>query len=296
MSWVELAILEDLMRSRPRPANPTPEFLRQRFRTMAGLFPLAADASIEPVTAHGVKAEFLAAPGADKGRTIFYLHGGGYVIGSPETHRSLAYDLSKAAAARVLSVDYGLAPERPFPAAVEDSLAAYGWLMANGGSAKRTVIAGDSAGGGLTIAALVALRDQGQPLPAAGVCFSPWTDLEGLGDSIKSRAAVDPMVALEGLTWMAGLYLGGADAKAPLAAPLYADLKGLPPLLIQVGDSEILRDDATRLAARATAAGVEVSLEVWPDMIHIWHYFAAMLSEGREAVERAGGFIRAKTG
>ena len=294
MSWVELAILEDLMRSRPRPANPTPEFLRQRFRTMATLFPLAADATLEPVTADGVKAEFLWAPGADKGRTIFYLHGGGYVIGSPETHRSLAYDLSKAAGARVLSVDYGLAPERPFPAAVEDSLKAFGWLMAHGGRPERTVIAGDSAGGGLTVATLVALRDRRQPQAAAGVCFSPWTDLEGLGESIQSRAAVDPMVALEGLTWMAGLYLAGADAKTPLAAPLYGDLKGLPPLLIQVGDSEILRDDAVRIASRAEQAGVDVTLEVWPDMIHIWQFFAPMLSEGREAIERAGHFISAK--
>ena len=215
---------------------------------MADFLGGAPDARIEKVSADGVPAEWVAAPGADERRAVLYLHGGGYVIGSINTHRRLAYDISAASGAKVLLIDYRLAPEHPFPAAIDDAAKAWRWLLAQGFEPKRLAVAGDSAGGGLTIATLVNLRDLKLPLPACAVAISPWVDLEGLGGSIESRAEQDPMVQKPGLIWMAGLYLNGASPRTPLAAPLYADLKGLPPVLVQVGTAETLLDDATRIA------------------------------------------------
>lgn len=242
--------------------------------------------------ANGVPAEWVTAVGIEPEGVILYLHGGGYVIGSIATHRGLAERLSHAADARVLVIDYRLAPEHPFPAAVEDATTAYRWLLASGIHPARISIAGDSAGGGLAVATLVALRDAGDPLPTTGVCQSPWVDLEGIGESMTIRAGLDPMVQKEGLLHMASMYLGSAAPRTPLAAPLYADLTGLPPLLIQVGTSETLYDDAIRLADRATAAGVNVTLEPWQDMIHVWQLFAPMLPEGQQAIDRIGEYIR----
>jgi acetyl esterase/lipase len=260
---------------------------------MAGMFPVDADVKSEPVNAGGVKSEWVTAPGADPGRAVLYLHGGGYVIGSINTHRTLAGRISRAAKARVLVIDYRLAPEHPFPAAVEDSVAAYRWMLSTGLKPSRIAVAGDSAGGGLTVATLVAIRDAKLPVPAAGVPLSPWIDMEGLGDSMKSKAAVDPMVQKDGLLQMAAAYLAGKDPRTPLAAPLYADLAGLPPLLIQVGTAETLLDDSTRLAERARKAGVKVTLEPWENMIHVWQIFAPILDEGQQAIEKIGEFIRA---
>lgn len=291
MTTGELAAIRELLTSRPKPENPTPAELRGRLEKLADYLPAPDDIVEEKADAGGVPAAFVSAPGADPGRHVLYLHGGGYVIGSVATHRTLTHGLSKASGARVLSLDYRLAPEHPFPAAVEDAVAGYRWLLDRGADPGRIAIAGDSAGGGLTVAAMLAARARGLPLPAAAVCFSPWVDMEGLGESMETRAAVDPMVQKEGLLWYAGLYLGGADARDPLAAPLYADLAGLPPVLVQVGDAETLLDDATRLAARLRAAGTEVELDVWPDMIHVWQLFAPILSEGREAVAKAGRFV-----
>jgi len=250
---------------------------------------------LEPVRAGGVPAEWIAAPGADDSRTVLYLHGGGYVIGSIVTHRCLVAGIAAASGCRALALDYRLAPEHAFPAAVDDATAAYRWLLEQGTVPSRVVIAGDSAGGGLTIATLLALRDAGTPLPAAGVCLSPWVDLEGTGDSLRTRADQDPMVRADGLHSMARMYLAGADPRAPLASPVHADLRGLPPLLIQVGDAETLLDDSTRLAARAKAAGVDVELEVWPEMVHVFQAFAPMLPEGRDAIARIGAYVRART-
>ena len=295
MSQAQLDAVIDLLTSRESPENPTLEDSRERWEKLARAIGGDTAASVLRVDADGVPAELVSSGEASSGRAILYLHGGGYVIGSPATHRELARRLSVAADADVLSIDYRLAPENPFPAAVEDAVSAYRWLVGQGCDPAGVAIAGDSAGGGLTVATLVSLRDQGLPLPACGVCLSPWVDMEGIGDSMTSRAALDPMVQREGLVAMAETYLGGADSRTPLAAPLYADLHSLPPLLIQVGTSETLYDDATRLSSRAEAAGVETCFESWDEMIHVWHLFAPMLDDGQRAIERIGEFVRGKT-
>jgi len=254
-----------------------------------------AGVACTPVEAGGVSAEWSVADGADQDKVILYVHGGGYVMGSAGSHRDMTGRLSQAAGARVLSLNYRLAPEHPFPAPVDDSVAAYRWLLGQGIQASNIAIAGDSAGGGLALAALIAIRDAGEPMPAAGIGISPWVDMEGTGESMTTRAAVDPVVQKEGLLGMAKLYLGGADPKNPLAAPLHANLAGLPPLLIQVGDSETLLDDATRITERAQKADVDVTLKIWDEMPHVWHLFAPILPEGRQAIEEIGAFFKEQT-
>lgn len=268
--------------------------LRAQYDGLGAIFPTPADIIQEKVNAGGVPAEWLRPPGAGSDRAILYVHGGGYVIGSTASHRHLVAALAAAAGAQALSLDYRLAPEHPFPAAVDDALAGYRFLLDRGFAPGKIAVAGDSAGGGLTVATLLAARGAGLPQPACGFCISPWVDLEGLGDSMTGKADVDPMVQKAGLADMAGAYLGAAPARTPLAAPLWADLAGLAPLLIHVGSAETLLDDATRLAARAAAADVDVRLESWPGMIHVWHFFHPMLTEGREAIAVAGDFIRTR--
>ncbi len=295
MTGSELRALVQLLRERGRPENPTVEEMRARYELLGQRFP-APDAAVrEGVEIEGRAAELVAAPGADPARCALYLHGGGYVLGSLNTHRNLAYNLSRAAGAEVLLLDYRLAPENPFPAAVEDAVAAYRWLLARGLDPRRLAIAGDSAGGGLTVAAMVVLNDDRDPLPACGVCVSPWVDLRATGASMSAKAADDPIIWPGVIHWFAGLYLAGADPTLPLATPLHAELTGLPPLLIQVGTAECLLDDAVRLAERARRHGVEVELETVENMVHVWHMFAPILSEGREAIDRAGAFIAART-
>jgi acetyl esterase/lipase len=252
---------------------------------------VAKDVTCEPVTAGGVGAEWIVAPGADPDRVILYLHGGGYVMGSINTHRAMVARISRAAKAKALALDYRLAPEHPFPAAVEDATAAYRWLLAQGYKPNKIVIAGDSAGGGLTLATLLALRDAQTPLPAAAVPISAWSDMEGTGASMKTRASRDPMVANGSLFDMAKAYVGDGDRKNPLASPLHGDYRGIPPMLMHVGDAEILLDDSTRVAEKAKAAGVKVDLEVWPDMVHVWHVYAKILPEGQQAIDRIGQYV-----
>nr|ADA70030.1 Est10 [uncultured marine bacterium] len=284
-------VIEEL-RAGPKFADMSVEEQRAAMDDIASQFELAEDVNCEPVDAGGVPAEWITAPGAATDRVIYYLHGGGYVFGSISSHRELISRLSRAAGARGLAIDYRLAPEHPFPAAIEDSTAGYRWLLSSGVDPSRIVIAGDSAGGGLTVATLLALRDAGDPMPAAAVCLSPWVDLEGLGESMTTKADADPMVERRGLLQSAEAYLDGADPRTPLAAPLYGDFKGLPPLLIQVGTAETLLDDSTRLAERAKSAGVAVVLEPWDDMIHVWQFFAATVPEAQQAIERIGEFSR----
>lgn len=285
-----------MLRTNPviRPDAPLAE-MRKGLDAMGGAMPSLPGITAQAVDAGGVPAEWIVPADRDAGRVLLYLHGGGYVLGSVQSHRPLIERLAVACRARVLALNYRLAPEAPFPAAVDDAVAAYRWLLAQGTLPAQIAIAGDSAGGGLTLATLVALRDAGAPMPACAAPISPWTDMEGSGETMLTRAAVDPMVQKVPLLQMAGAYLKGADPKHPLASPLQADFRGLPPLLIQVGDAETLLDDARRLEPKLAAAGVEAEIEVWPDMIHVWHLFAPMLSEGREAIGRAGAFITKHT-
>jgi acetyl esterase/lipase len=289
-------MIVDMMRAQRSAIPPEldPVEMRARMESMTGLLPLPSDVVTEPVSAGGVPAEWVSTPAADEQHVVLYLHGGAYVVGSINTHRDLAGRISRASGARVLNLDYRLAPEHPHPAAVDDATAAYRWLLAGGHAPERLAIAGDSAGGGLTIATLVALREQRHPLPAAAVCLSPWVDLEGIGESMTARAHLDPMVQHDHLLHMAKLYLGGLPPRTPLAAPLYADLSGLPPLYIQVGTAEILLDDATRIAERARKVGVEVTLEPWEDMIHVFQAFAPLLPEGQQAIDKIGEFLRGR--
>jgi phosphinothricin tripeptide acetyl hydrolase len=269
---------------------------RAQYDRAERVFPTPADVKVETVMAPQRPAEWLSPPGARADAVLLYLHGGGYVIGSPRSHRHLAAALARAAGTRALLLDYRLAPEHPFPAALDDAVAAYGWLLAGGVAPARIVTAGDSAGGGLTVATLLALRDRRLPRPAGGVCISPWVDLTNSAASYRSKAGVDPIVTLEAIAQLAQAYLGRTDAKLPLVSPLYADLRGLPPLLIHVGSDEVLLDDALGLAARAREAGVDVTVREWPAMIHVWHWFQPMLDEADQAIAEIGGFVKARLG
>lgn len=266
--------------------------MRQGMESMVGTMPAPEGMKAVPVDAGGVPAEWVTMPGVRNDRALLYLHGGGYVIGSINTHRALAARLSRDLDAKVLIIDYRLAPENPHPAAVDDAVAAFRFLVAEGFAANQIVLAGDSAGGGLTVATLLALRDAGEALPAAGACLSPWFDLGGTGDSNTTRAASDPVVNMPGLLRMAQMYIGDRKPEeVPTGSPLYSDPKGLPPLLLQVGDVEILLDDSTRFAEKASAAGVDVQLEVWPEMVHVWHAFGDMVPESKDAVEKVAKFL-----
>lgn len=287
----------ELLASTPAPAEP-PTVAQQRANMEAATaaFPVPEDANVTPVTANGVPGEWVAMPGASDKHAVLYLHGGGYVIGSPETHRSLTAALAKETGAKLLVIDYRMGPEDACPAAIDDAVAAYEFLLAEGYDAANLAIAGDSAGGGLTIAALVALRDKGVALPAAAAPISPWVDLTGNSPTMQTRADVDPMVSQEGLRAFADKYLGDLPADDPRASPLFADLKGLPPLLIQVGDHETLLGDSEELDTRARAAGVETRLEIWDEMVHVFHMFHFMMPEAAEANRRIGEFFRIKWG
>lgn len=273
--------------------QPSVEQLRAGMES-TGL-PAADDVTVTPVDAGGVPAEWLSAPGTTGDAVIVYFHGGGYVMGSLSTHRRYLGELARAAGARVLSVDYRLAPEHPFPAAIHDATAVVRWLVAQGSQPDKLVLAGDSAGGGLALATSLALRDLGDPNPAAAVLISPWTDMEGTGESVQSRADLDPMVAFAGLDQMAGWYIGDGDRRHPLASQIHADLSGLAPLLIMVGDWEVLLDDSVRVAERARAAGVDVTLEVWPEMFHVFPAFCGFLPEGDQGLASIGAFVRRVT-
>jgi epsilon-lactone hydrolase len=232
-------------------------------------------------------------PAAD--RQILFLHGGGYAAGSPALYRHVTWRFAEAAGARVLVPDYRLAPEHPFPAALDDSLAVWRTCVASGVDPRRCAFIGDSAGGGLALGLALRLRDEGEPLPGAIVAISPWTDLAITGASCRSEAS-DPMLSAGDLAPFAAQYLAGADARTPYASPLYGEPEGLPPTLIQVGSDEILLDDSVRMDQRMRSAGCDVTLEVWPRMPHVWHAFAPFLPEAGEAIAHMGAFIREKTG
>ena len=271
--------------------------LRAGMESLAGVVLPVAGSIIEPLSVDGVPCEWVrpaAVVAADA--CVLYLHGGGYVIGSCNTHRAMASHLAARTGLAVLVVDYRLAPDHPYPAAVDDAITAYEWLLAEGFAADRIVVAGDSAGGGLTLATLLALRDRRRPLPALGIPISPWTDLTLSGESMTTMAEHDPMVTRRGLQRMADWYAGVAEPNAPLVSPLFADLAGLPPLLVHVGDVEILRDDAVGFADLAREAGVDVTIEVWPEMIHVWHVFGPDVPESEAGIARIAEFIAERLG
>lgn len=296
MSQEQLAKLTEILRARVREKPYRAGPMRAEMELLGDRFTPPEDAVVQRTFTGGINAEWVSAPNVDEERAILYFHGGGYVLGSPHSHRNLAYHLSNYASAPVLLLDYRMGPENPFPAAVHDAVTAWRALLAQGYLPKKLGIAGDSAGGGLAVAAQVQIRSEGLPLPAASVCISPWTDMEGTGETVKSKAEEDPMVKEDVLLWMAKQYLGDANPKAPLASPIYADLTGLPPMLIQVGGAEILLDDANRLAARAEANGVDVTLKVWANMVHVWHLFQPILSEGDDGLAEAGAWFNARLG
>ena len=275
---------------------PTLEEQRAAMDDFRDLTAEPAGVTVTAVDAGGVPSQWVVPDGAADDRVLMYLHGGGYVIGSMDTHTRLVGHLASAAGCRALNVDYRLAPEHPHPAAVTDSTTAFGWLLAQGVDPAKTAISGDSAGGGLTMATLVKLRDDGRPQPAGAVPISPWIDLEGTGESMDGKAEADLLVGRDGLKMMSDMFLAGQDARDPLAAPLYADLTGIAPLYIQVGGDETLLDDSTRLAARAASAGVDVRLDCFPEMQHVFQMAAGNVPEADDAIARAGEWLRARMG
>jgi acetyl esterase/lipase len=280
-----------LLLAKPRPNGFAER--RQRLDAIAEK-PVAPDVTIEAAAAGNIPLEWSYAPGSDPTRVLLFFHGGGYCSGSIASHRGMVVEAGRAGQMRTLAVGYRLAPEHPFPAALEDGLAAYRYLLTQGIAPSAIALGGDSAGGGLALAMMLRLRAEAGPLPACAWLVSPWVDLAMTGESLKTKADADPLIHKDYLEELASAYLNGHDPADPLVSPLKAGLEGLPPLLIQVGSDETLLDDATRIAARAGAADVAVTLEIWPRMIHAWHLWAYRLEEGREALAAAGAYLKAR--
>jgi acetyl esterase/lipase len=300
-SWKdpEIAGVRALLASRRPPADaPQPTIAERRagMDAFGDLGSLPPGCLHEPMTANGVKCERVAPGGVVDGRRILYLHGGGYVLGSPRSHRPLVARFADTAHAVAIAPDYRLGPEHKFPAAVEDAVAVWRWMLDDGAEPEKAIIAGDSAGGGLTLATALKLKAEGLPLPAGLFVISPWADLTQSHATYQSKAGDDPMITGELLNGMAAEYLGGADALDPLASPVFGDFAGLPPLLIHVGSEEALLGDSLTLAERAGHARVEVRLEIWPEMIHVWHMFGGQLGAARKAIAAAGGWMAERMG
>ncbi|MEE9453253.1 MAG: alpha/beta hydrolase [Paracoccaceae bacterium] len=276
-------------------ANPWPDgvkLCREHYDNLGG--PIPDNIDIKHIDESQVKGVLVSPPNSDSETIVLFLHGGGYVFGSSKSHSAMAAQVALRLGCSVLVLDYRLAPEHRCPAAVKDACAAYNWLIQRGWQSEKIAIVGDSAGGGLAISMLVALRDAGKPLPAAAVCISPWVDLTLSGDSYITRKSIDPAVQESVVIEVADHYLGNTDPTNPVASPYFADLTGLPPLLIQVGAREILFSDAEMLRDKARAAQVDVSFEEWPGMIHVWHFYATDLSDGRKALDRVAQFLKKK--
>jgi acetyl esterase/lipase len=290
MASDEMRAAVELLRQDETFKGATVDVATLRAGMAANVQPVDTDIMSRDLTIVERPARHVEAPGARQDCGILYFHGGGYVLGSLDTHHELMGRLSRTCQAPVLGLDYRLAPEHPYPAAVEDAVNAYLALRERGISADRIVLGGDSAGGGLALACLLALKTRGKALPAGAVLFSPWTDLSGSGESTNSRADVDPMVSPQLLQPMAALYRGDVAAEDPGVSPLFGDLEGLPPMLIQVGDHEILLDDSTRLASTAQAAGVEVDLEIYDGAFHVFQVMPE-LPESADALTKVGMFF-----
>ena len=289
---------EAVRRMREKPAFGAEGFDLEQLRQIMAERRAPAEETVRcvPWQLQGIPAHWVLAEGADPDVRLLYLHGGGYVSGSGAFYLSMAARLSAAARCAVLLPDYRLAPEHPFPAGLEDCIRACEQLRTSGPTglapAKATFVAGDSAGGGLTLAVLLALRDRRRPLPTAGIAISPFADLTLSGESIRSEAQLDPVQHPKSLPEYVRRYLAGGDARRPLASPVFGDYTGIPPLLIQVGEHEIIRDDGVRAAAKARADGVQAVLEVWPGMFHVFQAYEPPLPEGRQAIEHIATFMR----
>ena len=291
MAPTEIDAIRELLSSRPRPTGWAAR--RQRLDEIGSTWPIADDVTLERVDLGGVRGEWSTVPGSEESQVLLYFHGGGYCSGSIVSHRRLVTEAGRKAGRRTLAVDYRLAPEHPFPAALEDALEAWRFLREQGIEARDIAVGGDSAGGGLTVALIEQLRDGDQALPACAWLVSPWTDLTLSGATLTTRAAVDPIIHEEYLRELVAACLPkGMDPTDPRVSPLFGKLAGLPPVLIQVGSDEALLADATRFAAAAGAAAVSVTLQIWPHMIHAWPVWNARLEAGREALASAGAFIR----
>lgn len=281
-------------------ASPRPQTLaerRERMEAVTAIDPIDPDIIVTSVDAGGVPGEWSLAPKADARRALLFLHGGGYSSGSLKSHRTMVTGAGRAAGIRTLAVAYRLAPEHPFPAALEDAQAAYGFLLSEGYAPEHIAVGGDSAGGGLTLALFQTLRDAGATLPACGWLASPWVDLEMTGASIDTKDAVDPLIHRAYLEMLAEAYVPpGTDRRDPRISPLHGDLSGLPPMLVQVGSSETLLDDAVRIAGRLGASEVAVRLSIYPHMIHAWPIWYHRLADGRRALAEVGAFLKPHLG
>src|ERR1700722_10474484 len=291
MPQTEIDAVRALLSSKPRPVGW--EERRRRIEEVGAVWPVASDVKLEPVDLDGVPGEWSIVPGADASRVLIYFHGGGYCSGSIVSHRRLVTEAGRAGGLRTLAVDYSLAPEHPFPAARADALTVWRRLRSEGCPAKQIVVGGDSAGANLTLALVGELKRLGEDLPGCLWLLSPWIDLTMSGATLTSKSAVDPLIQKGYLEDLAKAYApAGMDRKDPRLSPLYADLKGLPPTLIQIGSAETLLDDAVRFAAAAGAADVPATLEIWPHMIHAWPLWNTQLEPGRRALAHAGAFFR----
>lgn len=292
MDKSEIDAIRSLLGSKPRPIGWFER--RQRLDEVGSIWPVADDVALEAVDCDGVPGEWSQVAASDSRRVLLFFHGGGYCSGSVMSHRRMVSEAGRAAGMRTLAVGYRLAPEQPYPAAHEDAMEAWRFLRRQGIAAENIAVGGDSAGGNLTIALIHRLRAAGDALPGCAWLISPWTDLTMSGATLDTKAAVDPLINKAYLEELADAYAPSADRRDPLVSPLFADLLGFPPLLIQVGSAETLLADATRFAAAAGAADVDVTLEIWPHMIHAWPLWNAKLDAGRRALVSAGEFIRAR--
>jgi epsilon-lactone hydrolase len=292
MSQLQREALDHLMRNGPLDIGGDPEEQRELFRKMLTARPLPDDVVTTPGKLGEIPILTIEAGETRSGATVLWFHGGWYVMGSPVTSAGLSSQIARRTGARVVSVDYRLAPEHPYPAALEDAKATYQALLRTGVDPASVAFVGESAGAGLAAATLAELSDAALPQPACAVLFSPWADLTLSGKSIKEKVGIDPSFVPEKVSIRAADYVGAADPANPAISPIFANLNGLPPLLIQAGSHEILLDDSTRLAARAAADNVEVTLEVTPNVPHLFQAFAAMLEEGDAALSKATAFLQ----
>jgi acetyl esterase/lipase len=291
VTQTEIDAVRALLSAKPRPVGW--EERRRRIEEVGGVWPVADDVKLETVDLDGVKGEWSSVPGADASRVLIYFHGGGYCSGSIVSHRRLVTEAGRAGGLRTLAVDYRLAPEHPFPAARNDALTVWRRVRNEGYPAEQITVGGDSAGANLTLALTLELKRAGEDLPGCLWLLSPWIDLTMSGATLVTKSAVDPLIQKGYLEELATAYApAGRDRKDPRLSPLYADLKGLPPALIQIGSAETLLDDAVRFAAAAGDADVSATLEIWPHMIHAWPLWNAHLEPGRRALAHAGAFFK----